>query len=119
MPKCDNGLNRIILDTRGVAAVGNVYTKPDRRGRGYARAVTSAIIKALRTDGYGLNVLNVDKRNTAARSLYERLQTVDLRHLVDILGVARQEANGRRRRLAPSALANQNIVKIQIEFRLT
>ena len=71
LPKCGDGLNRFIA--RGVAAIGNVFTKPDLRGRGYARAVASAIVTALRADGYGLIVLNVDKRNTAARSLYEKL----------------------------------------------
>ena len=58
---------------QGVAAVGNFYTKPDFRGRGYGKAVTAAIIRALRVDGYGMIVLNVSERNIAARSLYERL----------------------------------------------
>ena len=67
----DDALDGILA--QGVAAVGNFYTKPDFRGRGYGKAVTAAIIQALRADGYGLIVLNVSKRNLAARSLYEKL----------------------------------------------
>ena len=59
--------------SKGVAVIENVYTKPECRGRGYGKAATAAIIQALRADGYGLIVLNVNVGNNAARSLYEKL----------------------------------------------
>ena len=66
-----DSLDGILL--QGVASIGNVYTRPDYRGRGHGMAVTNAIIQALRADGFGLIVLNVSWRNTVARSLYEKL----------------------------------------------
>jgi ribosomal protein S18 acetylase RimI-like enzyme len=54
----------------GVAAVGNVYTRRDRRGRGLAAQTTSAVVNELR----GLTVaLNVSRKNGAAIRVYERL----------------------------------------------
>lgn len=59
--------------TRGVAAIGNIYTRPDRRGRGYGKAVTSSIARALQKDDFCVIVLNVDSQNLVARSIYEKL----------------------------------------------
>ena len=56
----------------GVAAVGNVYTHPGYRGRGYGRAVTGAVTAELL--GRGLQVvLNVERDNQAALHLYTKL----------------------------------------------
>ncbi len=69
-----NGSSSIDMTiSQGVAAIGNIYTRPDRRGQGYAKAVSTSIAGALRNDGFGLIVLNVDKQNLVARSLYEKL----------------------------------------------
>ena len=59
----------------GVAAVGNVYTRRDQRGRGLAARVTSAVTAALLacSSVVGTIVLNVNQHNTAARRVYERL----------------------------------------------
>lgn len=55
----------------GVAAIGNVYTRRDRRGRGLSRAVTSAVLHRLRhLKTVGLNVRN---DNAAAIRVYESL----------------------------------------------
>jgi len=55
----------------GVAAIGNVYTRRDRRGRGLGRAVTSAVLHQLRhLDTAGLNV-RAD--NVPAIRVYESL----------------------------------------------
>ena len=70
-PQKYDSIDRIL--SQGVAAIGNVYTRPDCRGRGYGRAVTTRIVQALQTDGYGLFVLNVSERNLVARSIYEKL----------------------------------------------
>ncbi|MCY3991062.1 MAG: GNAT family N-acetyltransferase [Caldilineaceae bacterium] len=73
--KLTNG-NAVSLDqviSRGVAAIGNIYTRPERRGRGYGKAVISSITRALQDDGFSLIVLNVDKQNLVAKSIYEKL----------------------------------------------
>ncbi len=69
--------------SKGVAVIGNVYTNPECRGRGYGTAATAAIIQALRADGYRLIVLNVSERNTVARSLYEKLGFATHCHFVE------------------------------------
>ncbi len=55
-----------------VAALGNITTRPDFRGRGLAAAVTAKLCKALSltVDHIGLNV---KADNTSALSCYERL----------------------------------------------
>ena len=59
--------------SQGVAAIGNIYTRPDRRGLGYGRAITTTVTRALQEDGFSLIVLNVDERNLVAKSIYEKL----------------------------------------------
>ena len=58
---------------QGVAAIGNIYTRPDCRGRGLGTAVTARITQALQADGYNFIVLNVSKQNLVAQSIYEKL----------------------------------------------
>jgi RimJ/RimL family protein N-acetyltransferase len=67
------GGTHIVNPAERVAAIGNIYTRPDARGRGYARSITGAIVKSLRRQGIDNIVLNVDERNLAARTLYEKL----------------------------------------------
>jgi ribosomal protein S18 acetylase RimI-like enzyme len=67
------GGTHIVNLAENVAAIGNIYTRPDRRGQGYAKAITAAIVDALRAEGVGTIVLNVDQRNDAARALYRTL----------------------------------------------
>ena len=62
-----------ILDRQsGVAAIGNIYTRPDQRGQGYASAVFQAIAGTLMDENYSNIFLNVNQRNTTARQLYQR-----------------------------------------------
>jgi ribosomal protein S18 acetylase RimI-like enzyme len=56
-----------------VGAVGNVYTRPDRRSRGYGSCVASAVSARLLEMGIGTIVLNVREENQAAIRLYHRL----------------------------------------------
>lgn len=56
----------------GIAAVGNVYTHPAHRGRGYGQAATSAVTEELLARGL-LVVLNVGQGNRAAIQLYNGL----------------------------------------------
>jgi ribosomal protein S18 acetylase RimI-like enzyme len=57
----------------GVCAIGNVYTRLDRRGRGLAARVTSAVVAAAFARNVGTVVLNVRHHNDTARRVYERL----------------------------------------------
>lgn len=62
-----------ILDRQsGVAAIGNIYTRPDQRGQGYASAIFQAITAKLMDENYSNIFLNVNQRNTTARQLYQR-----------------------------------------------
>jgi ribosomal protein S18 acetylase RimI-like enzyme len=57
----------------GVAAVGNVFTHPECRGRGYATAATSAVVSELVKRGIRDIVLNVRQDNAQAIHIYEKL----------------------------------------------
>ncbi len=63
----------LVSPTYGVAAVGNVFTHPDYRGRGYGTATTSAVVAELLRRGIRDIVLNVDQKNKSAIRIYERL----------------------------------------------
>jgi ribosomal protein S18 acetylase RimI-like enzyme len=57
----------------GVCTIGNVYTRRDRRRRGLAAQVTSAVIEQAIADGIDTIVLNVSQDNYGARRVYEQL----------------------------------------------
>jgi ribosomal protein S18 acetylase RimI-like enzyme len=61
----------LLAREEGVAAIGNVYTRHDRRGRGLGRLVTSAVLGELA--GVETIGLNVRADNDAALRLYESL----------------------------------------------
>lgn len=57
----------------GVAAIGNVFTRPDWRGKGYATACTAAVTAEALSVGLESIVLNVRHDNVAAIHVYEKL----------------------------------------------
>jgi ribosomal protein S18 acetylase RimI-like enzyme len=57
----------------GVAALGNVATKPSARGRGLGTAVCGHLCHLLQADGISTISLNVRADNRAAIGVYERL----------------------------------------------
>jgi ribosomal protein S18 acetylase RimI-like enzyme len=61
----------LVSRDEGAAAIGNVYTRRDRRGRGLSRRATSAVLEAL--EGIGTIGLNVRADNPAAIRVYESL----------------------------------------------
>lgn len=63
----------VVAEEEGVAAIGNVFTRPDRRGRGLAGFVTAAVVRALLQRGVDTIVLNVAMDNEAAIRVYRRL----------------------------------------------
>ncbi len=56
----------------GIGAIGNFYTRKDVRRHGYASALLAAIVHDLGVSYVDTIVLNVDQRNQAASTLYER-----------------------------------------------
>jgi GNAT superfamily N-acetyltransferase len=66
------GGTHIVDNSARVAAIGNMYTRPDCRGQGFASAVLDAIVTTLRASDIETIALNVDQRNVGARRIYER-----------------------------------------------
>ena len=63
----------LVAPSEGVGAVGNVYTRRDRRGRGLAARVTSAVTAELLGMDLRTVALNVNQQNAAALRVYEKL----------------------------------------------
>ncbi len=82
----------IVAADVGVCAIGNVYTRRDRRGRGYGRLVTAAVVVEALARRIPTVVLNVRHKNVAARRVYERLGFVARTDFVE--GVARRVGAG-------------------------
>jgi ribosomal protein S18 acetylase RimI-like enzyme len=61
----------LVSRDEGAAAIGNVYVRRDRRGRGRSRIVTAAVLGELH--GVGTIGLNVRADNAAAIRVYESL----------------------------------------------
>ena len=63
----------VLAPEESVCAIGNVYVRGDRRGRGLGAAVTYAVAADALADGLRTVVLNVSQGNLAALRVYERL----------------------------------------------
>jgi len=63
----------VVAEEYGIAAVGNVFTHPTYRNRGYATACTSAVVAELLDMGCRDVVLNVRLDNEPALRAYRRL----------------------------------------------
>ena len=63
----------IISQWASVAAIGNVFTRPDRRGRGFATRVTGAVVKDILQQNIRSIVLNTAMDNAPALSCYRKL----------------------------------------------
>jgi GNAT superfamily N-acetyltransferase len=72
----------------GVAAIGNVFTRAEQRGHGYASAASSAVVADLLSRGCRLVALNVAEANAPARSIYTRLGFRD--HCAYVEGTVRR-----------------------------
>lgn len=63
----------VVSDNGRVAALGNVMTHPDWRGRGLATLATSAVVARLIDRGVSTIGLSVSRENAAAIRVYEKL----------------------------------------------
>ncbi len=66
------GTHLVALEEK-VATIGNVYTRRDCRGRGFARQTACAVAAELLALGIEVIALNTNQKNVAARRTYERL----------------------------------------------
>lgn len=67
------GGTHLYSEAERVGTIGNVYTHHAHRGRGYAAAVTTAIVRELISRGMQTLALNVKRDNAAAIHVYETL----------------------------------------------
>ena len=77
----------VLAPDYGIAAVGNVFTHPDHRGRGYATICTSAVTQGLLDLGLDV-VLNVAADNPRATQIYRRLGYREHCHFYETLARA-------------------------------
>lgn len=63
----------IISPWASVAAIGNVFTRPDRRGQGLATRTSAAVVQAVLEQGIDTIVLNVAMVNEPALRCYKNL----------------------------------------------
>ena len=63
----------IVSKAESLAAIGNVYTRRDHRGRGLAARTTAEVTRELRTLGLRTVGLNVNRHNPAAARVYRKL----------------------------------------------
>lgn len=63
----------LVAPAEVVAAIGNVYTRRDRRRRGLGRFVTSAVVQDLLQRKIPVVALNVNQENRTALRIYENL----------------------------------------------
>jgi RimJ/RimL family protein N-acetyltransferase len=78
----------IYSSREGVGVIGNVYTRPDFRGRGFGTQVTGAVAAHLLQD-CELIVLNVDPANQAARHVYKQLGFHEAGSLIEAMSTRR------------------------------
>ncbi len=67
------GGTHVIALPYGLAVLGNILTHHERRGRGYAQAITSALVTELLAQGCQDVILNVDAENDSAIHVYTKL----------------------------------------------
>jgi GNAT superfamily N-acetyltransferase len=63
----------LVVPHENVAAIGNVYTRRDRRGQGLATRVISAVANELLAMNLRTIALNVNENNGTATRVYEKL----------------------------------------------
>lgn len=67
----------IVSRTDRLAALGNIVTHPEHRGRGLSTVVTAHLCRSLAAEGIEMFALNVERKNSSAMRVYEKLGFVD------------------------------------------
>ena len=79
----------LVSRTYRLGIVGNVFTHPDYRGRGFATVCTSAVVEELISQSLDV-VLNVGQTNEAASRVYQRLGFQVYCPFIEALGIRRE-----------------------------
>ncbi len=66
------GGTHIVDHEQSVAAIGNMYTRPDARGQGLGATVLRAIVAGMKSAHIQTIILNVNQHNEVAQRLYKR-----------------------------------------------
>jgi len=85
----------LVSPTFGVAAVGNIFTHPDHRRRGYATTCTSHVVEELLTQGLGV-ILNVNQQNAEAIGVYEKLGFHTYCPFIEVVGNRKSKIANRK-----------------------
>jgi RimJ/RimL family protein N-acetyltransferase len=74
-PVASTSFNALVRDegVAGTVQIGGVYTPPELRSRGYARAAVAASLLDARSEGYQKSILFTGVSNTAAQKAYTAL----------------------------------------------
>jgi ribosomal protein S18 acetylase RimI-like enzyme len=80
----------VLSKSESAAGIGNIYTRPDHRGRGLAQKVTASVVAAVRTKNIQTIGLNVEISNAPAIRAYERVGF--RRHFTYYEGIAQRLA---------------------------
>lgn len=83
------GGTHIVDRQEQIAAVGNMYTRADQRGKGYASIIVQAVVATLLAEGFEDIFLNVDPTNHNAQRIYQRYGFVDYCRYLEGTGVRR------------------------------
>jgi ribosomal protein S18 acetylase RimI-like enzyme len=95
----------VLSTAMGVAAIGNVFTHPDWRGKGWGRSASAAVLSSLVERGIPTIVLNTQVENHAAIQLYRGLGFESYCHYMEGIalapaGVTEKNTHSRRGRSA-------------------
>lgn len=83
------GGTHIVDRQEKIAAIGNMYTRADQRGKGYASTIVQAVVTTLLAEGFQDIFLNVDPANHNAQRIYQRYGFVDYCRYMEGTGVGR------------------------------
>jgi len=83
----------VVSRDEGVAAIGNVFTRKDRRGIGFGASTTRSVVRSIMDEEIPTIVLNVSSRNDGAIRIYERIGFV--RYCDYFEAIATRRSSGR------------------------
>lgn len=82
----------VVAPEFGIAAIGNVFTLPEARGRGHAAAMTAAVVGELLDSACTEVILNCVATNTTAANIYRRLGFVTHCDYIETRAILHQRA---------------------------
>ena len=100
----------VLSRQESVAGVGNVFTHPSCRNRGYARAVTSAVVAALLDASISTIGLNVEHDNAPAIRAYAQLGFTERLRYYEGVAVRTHRQGGLRDETSATASVHARVI---------